>query len=184
MERDPEDGSVVEEVACGYAHTVARTASGNVWVWGLNVKGQLGLGDTTSRYTPVLLQEQDLGKSREHTVKVAASGKIGSASNVAFRQLGPARVRAPQRALSGAGEEGKGEEDAPKRRPLPLLRPKTPLDIAAEQEVGAPELVSPAAYVRCTRCPSPPHHTHFITARKLTWCYGGVPRRAGTWLRP
>ena len=128
MACDPDDGSPFEEVACGLAHVLARSANGNVWVWGLNVKGQLGLGDTTSRFTPTLLEEQDLSQSTDHAAKAKAATEIGSASGVAFRQLGGARERAPVPSLGTAGG-GKEQDGESKRAPLGK-RPQTPLDNA------------------------------------------------------
>lgn len=39
------------QVACGAAHTIALTANGLLFSWGLNEHGQLGLGDLVSRKT-------------------------------------------------------------------------------------------------------------------------------------
>ena len=39
-------------IAAGGSHTCAVTTSGAVYCWGYNYDGQLGTGDTTSRYTP------------------------------------------------------------------------------------------------------------------------------------
>ncbi len=40
-------------VSAGYDHTVAVTATGDLYAWGFNQYGQIGDGTTTSRYTPV-----------------------------------------------------------------------------------------------------------------------------------
>jgi hypothetical protein len=45
-----------KEVACGRAHVLALTEEGNLYVWGLNAKGQLGLGDTNQRVTPTPME--------------------------------------------------------------------------------------------------------------------------------
>lgn len=42
--RVPSFTAVVKQVACGYAHTLALNASGEVWAFGRNDYGQLGLG--------------------------------------------------------------------------------------------------------------------------------------------
>jgi alpha-tubulin suppressor-like RCC1 family protein len=44
------------QVACGAAHSLALTASGQVWVWGQNSHGQLGLGDMINRMSPVIME--------------------------------------------------------------------------------------------------------------------------------
>lgn len=145
MESDPADGSTFVQAACGYAHTLVRSRSGNVWVWGLNVKGQLGLGDTTSRYTPELLQEQDLAQSKDHRRTLAEAGRIGSASDVRFRQFGPARV------LGGGVSKSDGNPNSPPTGgdagASALARPRTPLDVAAAEEAGNAERVSAASYL-------------------------------------
>jgi hypothetical protein len=43
-------------VACGRAHVLALTEEGNLYVWGLNAKGQLGLGDTKQRAIPTPME--------------------------------------------------------------------------------------------------------------------------------
>lgn len=48
-------GRDFRQVACGSYHTVALTATGELWVWGLNNYGQLGLSDRTNRSKPTLL---------------------------------------------------------------------------------------------------------------------------------
>ena len=41
-------GYFVEDIATGAEHTVVLTSAGDVWVWGNNSDGQLGLGHTNS----------------------------------------------------------------------------------------------------------------------------------------
>jgi alpha-tubulin suppressor-like RCC1 family protein len=45
-------GSRAEEVGCGQSHTCARLNNGQVWCWGDNLRGQLGVGDLMPRATP------------------------------------------------------------------------------------------------------------------------------------
>lgn len=47
--------SQVAGVSAGWAHSVAVGTDGRVYSWGLNSHGQLGLGDTTTRFAPHLL---------------------------------------------------------------------------------------------------------------------------------
>lgn len=42
----------VVEVSCGYKHVICRTALKKVFTWGMNHKGQLGLGDKVARPSP------------------------------------------------------------------------------------------------------------------------------------
>jgi len=43
---------VISSVACGWQHSLALTPSGFVFAWGLNVHGQLGVGNFEDRNTP------------------------------------------------------------------------------------------------------------------------------------
>jgi large repetitive protein len=63
------------DVACGTAHVLALTENGNLFVWGLNAKGQLGLGDCTSRPTPI---EMELPNGHE-IAKIYASNQSSAA---------------------------------------------------------------------------------------------------------
>jgi len=45
-------GVAVKEVSCGETHNVALSADGSVYVWGLDVEGQLGLGPSGHRAAP------------------------------------------------------------------------------------------------------------------------------------
>lgn len=43
-------------VVAGNYNTLARKGDGTVWTWGSNTFGQLGLGDTIDRSSPVQVQ--------------------------------------------------------------------------------------------------------------------------------
>ncbi|HEV2295594.1 MAG TPA: PEP-CTERM sorting domain-containing protein [Tepidisphaeraceae bacterium] len=43
------------DVAATDSSSYALSADGSLWVWGYNINGQLGLGDTTTRFTPTQL---------------------------------------------------------------------------------------------------------------------------------
>ena len=45
------------DASCGYGHVIANTSSGKLYSWGLNAKGQLGMGDIVARKHPELVQE-------------------------------------------------------------------------------------------------------------------------------
>ena len=53
-----QDSTFVTHVAAGKHHFAACTteSSNNLWTWGLNDKGQLGLGDTLTREYPTQVQ--------------------------------------------------------------------------------------------------------------------------------
>lgn len=39
--------------SCGFGHTAAVRSDGTLWTWGLNIYGQLGIGNNINQYTPV-----------------------------------------------------------------------------------------------------------------------------------
>ena len=45
----------IVQISCGFGHNAALDAEGHLWIWGRNDYGQLGLGDKSSRNTPVKL---------------------------------------------------------------------------------------------------------------------------------
>ncbi|PAV84457.1 hypothetical protein WR25_18282 isoform E [Diploscapter pachys] len=45
----------VKSVACGHNNSMALTESGDVYVWGYNSNGELGLGHLTNQHCPILL---------------------------------------------------------------------------------------------------------------------------------
>ena len=44
----PLAGHFIEDIAAGAEHTLALAVTGQVWGWGINTDGQLGLGHTNS----------------------------------------------------------------------------------------------------------------------------------------
>lgn len=49
------DVHISVKVVCGYAHTLALTDEGKLYVWGGNSYGQLGIGNKTNACNPVLV---------------------------------------------------------------------------------------------------------------------------------
>ena len=45
-----------QQVVCGSEHSFALSKDGELFSWGLNFKGQLGLGDFENRYEPTLVE--------------------------------------------------------------------------------------------------------------------------------
>ena len=81
-------------VACGFAHTVVVTDNGNVWAWGANNAGQLGLGHLNQTPTPTMveaLEEQEVTHvacGNEHTVVVTIANEVYGFGNGVYDQLG------------------------------------------------------------------------------------------------
>jgi alpha-tubulin suppressor-like RCC1 family protein len=81
-------------LACGREHTVAVSTNGNLWVWGDNKAGQLGIGTIIQSNKPVpvsLLDEHEVKMAacgREHTVCVTATNEVYGFGSSIFDQLG------------------------------------------------------------------------------------------------
>ena len=95
-----------EELALGKAHVLLRTASGHVFTWGLNASGQLGLGDTLTRFRPQLLRESSRAPSAapqhaaEPGVELLSSEGIGEEEDAdGSMALSTARLLAAQAML-------------------------------------------------------------------------------------
>jgi alpha-tubulin suppressor-like RCC1 family protein len=50
----------VSDVACGDGHVMAVLDNGNMYSWGLNHRGQCGLGDIKARHTPTLIDTKNI----------------------------------------------------------------------------------------------------------------------------
>ncbi|CAK8671852.1 unnamed protein product [Clavelina lepadiformis] len=82
------------QIAAGYWHSFALTASGTVFGWGRNDCGQLGLGHTTNSMDPALLKSLrtqvvtfiDAGES--HSVALTIKGGVFTFGSNAYGQLG------------------------------------------------------------------------------------------------
>lgn len=48
--------ALVTQVVCGRRHTLCVTATSQVYAWGRNSSGQLGVGDTNDRRSPTLVE--------------------------------------------------------------------------------------------------------------------------------
>ena len=51
------EGRTVVNVGCGSQYTIAHTEDGQIYAWGLNLNGQLGVGDSMNRNTPSLVAQ-------------------------------------------------------------------------------------------------------------------------------
>jgi alpha-tubulin suppressor-like RCC1 family protein len=69
----------VVQIAAGGNHTMLTTASGEVWAFGCNHRGQLGVGDTTDRFVPERVRIEDTLPERRVRAMIAECGAAHSA---------------------------------------------------------------------------------------------------------
>jgi alpha-tubulin suppressor-like RCC1 family protein len=87
-----------KDVSCGERHTMAIKTDGSLWAWGNNqgyapnFYGQLGLGDTTHRSSPVqvgsLLDWKNVSCGAYHTIATKTDGSLWAWGGNDFGQLG------------------------------------------------------------------------------------------------
>jgi mitogen-activated protein kinase kinase kinase 9 len=63
-------GKRIEAASCGAEHSMAITSDGEVYAWGLNIKGQLGLGDCENRTLPTLVAHVSQSISSQSSTKL------------------------------------------------------------------------------------------------------------------
>lgn len=68
----------IAKISCGEHHSMALTRDGNLYVWGLNEKGQLGLGHTDNKNTPQLLTDYvaDIACGSDHSLALTKEGSM------------------------------------------------------------------------------------------------------------
>lgn len=83
---------VVQGVACGFGHSIALTRSGNLYSWGWNREGQLGVGDCDNRATPMRLSIgsacQHVACGGAHSAVVSTNGELYTFGSGSCGQLG------------------------------------------------------------------------------------------------
>lgn len=80
------------DVICGQYHSMALTASGQVYCWGWGIHGQLGHGTCDNEYYPRLLAFEhpvmQIAAGYAHSLMVTCGGKLYGFGSNAFGQLG------------------------------------------------------------------------------------------------
>lgn len=70
----------VVQIACGLHHTVVLTQEGEVFTFGSNIYGQLGIGDVLLRGGPVNVRLPSLAQSvaagSNHTIILTVKGEV------------------------------------------------------------------------------------------------------------
>jgi E3 ubiquitin-protein ligase HERC4 len=91
----------VLQVVCGRLHTICVTAQSQVYAWGHNSAGQLGLSDRRDRLTPTLvdglwaLPVVQLAAGDTHSAALTSSGQMFVWGSNHFGQLGLVRDSDP-----------------------------------------------------------------------------------------
>jgi alpha-tubulin suppressor-like RCC1 family protein len=86
-------GTNWKQVACAYGYTAAIKTDGTLWTWGRGYNGQLGIGDTINRSTPVTIfaggtnwKQVDCGYS--HAAAIKTDGTLWTWGENSSGQLG------------------------------------------------------------------------------------------------
>ncbi|XP_056109544.1 E3 ISG15--protein ligase HERC5 isoform X2 [Rhinichthys klamathensis goyatoka] len=88
------DGIPLAQISAGGDHSFALSLSGVVFGWGKNSAGQLGLGDTTDRHVPTVVNSLNRKKTvsiscgGEHTATLSKGGTVFTFGSGGFGQLG------------------------------------------------------------------------------------------------
>ncbi|KAK2909236.1 hypothetical protein QQF64_000658 [Cirrhinus molitorella] len=87
-------GIPVAQISAGGDHSFVLSLSGVVFGWGKNSAGQLGLGDTTDRHIPTIVNSLHRKKTMsiscggEHTATLSKGGAVFTFGSGSFGQLG------------------------------------------------------------------------------------------------
>jgi len=91
MVDDLED-EAIKSIAAGGLHSLALDEHGDVWAWGYNNKGQLGIGSTTDKRTPARIKDIDdimaIAAGNIHSMALEDNGELWVWGDNANGQLG------------------------------------------------------------------------------------------------
>jgi alpha-tubulin suppressor-like RCC1 family protein len=72
LKKDTDEVRIIS-VSAGFGHTAALTDEGEIFVWGFNVYGQLGIGDKKTRWFPVRVEKDIVGNILPKIQKIQCS---------------------------------------------------------------------------------------------------------------
>lgn len=112
------------KIVCGSYHTLALNQTNNVFSFGLNNFGQLGLGDHEERLNAELVPPKyfdgdlivDIGAGEHHSIFLTSSGKVyctgrGDSSQLGFLEEDLAATAAAAASSSGGGKNNSNEDE-------------------------------------------------------------------------
>lgn len=82
----------VVQIACGYDHMLALQRDGSVWAWGLNQRGQLGVGDLEPRARPTRISSLS-GVTHIAAAHSASIARLADGSWRIWGDAGPAMMK-------------------------------------------------------------------------------------------
>jgi hypothetical protein len=88
----PLDSRVIVSVSAGYAYTLAITANGELFAWGFNERGQLGLGHRFNKHqpeqVPIIQDAKTAACGEQHSLCLTKDNRVYSWGFGGFGQLG------------------------------------------------------------------------------------------------
>jgi alpha-tubulin suppressor-like RCC1 family protein len=83
-------GNLMTDIAAGMSHVCAVSSMGNLYCWGYNLDGELGIGTLVSTSTPVLVRNSisAVAAGSSHTCVLDSYGSVLCAGKNDFGQLG------------------------------------------------------------------------------------------------
>ena len=79
-------------ISCGIEHSLAIKTNGQLWAWGMNFPGRLGVGDTNDRNTPTQVSTQtdwkQVAAQYDYTIAIKNNNTLWSWGSNGYGQLG------------------------------------------------------------------------------------------------
>ncbi len=89
---DALEGEDIVALAAGGLHSLAVDSNGDVWAWGYNAKGQLGIGSVTDKRTPAFVRAigevTAIAAGDAHSLAIDEDGRLWACGDNAKGQLG------------------------------------------------------------------------------------------------
>jgi alpha-tubulin suppressor-like RCC1 family protein len=107
----PQKGIAFPMLVAGDNHMVALRANGEVWTWGRNDLGQLGLGDTIARDIPTftgITEVYKIAAGYDHTLILKKDGTVWAFGQGTYGKLGNGAATNSPVAVQVKGEDGYG----------------------------------------------------------------------------